>query len=82
MSLPSTVKALVVQEVNLQPAWHGHRGTLIFVPVQNGTTAVREVPIQTPGENEILVKVKAISINPADWQCSSLSISIGGCFMS
>jgi len=48
MSLPKTVRAVVVQE--------------------NKTTAVQEVPIQTPGENEILVRVRAIAINPTDWK--------------
>lgn len=35
---------------------------------ENKTTAVKNVPIQTPGENEILVKVKAVAINPTDWK--------------
>ncbi|KAF9648259.1 GroES-like protein [Thelephora ganbajun] len=48
MSLPKTVKAVVVQE--------------------NKTNAVQEVPIQSPGENEILVKVGAVAINPTDWK--------------
>lgn len=67
---------VIVREVNLQYAPHGRRGILILVFVR----AVQEVPIQTPGENVILVEVGAISINPADWHFSSLPVLIGGHF--
>lgn len=33
---------------------------------------MREVPIQVPGENEILVKVSTIGINPTDWKSKRL----------
>ena len=29
---------------------------------------MRGVPTQVPGENEVLVKVAAIGINPTDWK--------------
>lgn len=50
--------------------------TLTFELLQNKTNAVQEVPIQTPGENEILVRVKAIAINPTDWKRSSFSTNM------
>lgn len=53
-------------------------GPLTLELVQNKTTAFQEVPIQTPGENEILVKVKAVAINPTDWKRSLFRIPISG----
>ena len=35
---------------------------------QDGKVAVKVVPTQVPGENEVLVKVAAIGINPTDWK--------------
>jgi hypothetical protein len=46
----------------------GRLGNSTLNMVQNKTTVVQEVPIQTPGENEILVRVRAIAINPTDWK--------------
>ena len=40
------------------------------------------MPIQTPSEDEILVKVKAIAINPTDWKRSSFRIAMGGPFLN
>jgi len=51
-------------------------------PAQDATTAVQKVPIQTPGENEILVKVGAIAINPTDWKRSPYHILMGGRFLN
>ena len=42
--------------------------TLRFV--QDKTNAVQDLPIQVPGENEVLVEVKAVAINPTDWKRS------------
>lgn len=35
---------------------------------QEGSVVLRERPTPVPGENEILVKVAAIGINPTDWK--------------
>ena len=43
-------------------------GTLTLELVQDGTGALQEVPIQTPGKNEILV---GVVINPTNWKRSS-----------
>ena len=75
MSLPKTVKAVVVQEVGIQSSGLYH-GDLTLELVQNGTNVLQEVPIQTLGENEILVRVKAVAINPTDWKRLSLSVPI------
>lgn len=52
-------------------------GTLMLNLLQNGATVVQEVPVQTPGENEILVRVKAVAINPTDWKRLLFSLPIG-----
>lgn len=35
---------------------------------EGGTLAVRELPVPKPGAGEVLVKVRAAGVNPADWK--------------
>ena len=37
-----------------------------MIRIQNRTTLVQQVPIAMPGDNEILVRIKTIAINPTD----------------
>jgi NADPH:quinone reductase-like Zn-dependent oxidoreductase len=38
------------------------------IRIQNRTALVQQVPVAMPGDNEILVRVKTIAINPTDWK--------------
>lgn len=42
-----------------------HRAVIVQA---DKTTRAEERPIPTVGENEILVKVSALAINPTDWK--------------
>jgi len=38
------------------------------IRIQNRTALVQQVPVAMPGDNEILVRVKTVAINPTDWK--------------
>lgn len=38
------------------------------IRIQNRTALVQQVPVAMPGDNEILVQVKTVAINPTDWK--------------
>ena len=38
------------------------------IRIQNRTAMVQQVPVAMPGDNEILVQVMAVAINPTDWK--------------
>ena len=50
-----------------------HRAVIVQA---HTTVRTEERPIPTIGENEILVKVSAIAVNPTDWKRTLLSIAI------
>lgn len=77
MSFPKFVKTVVVQEVSTRSYIRSH-GALTAELAQNKTNAVQEVPIQVPGEGEILVRVRAVAINPTDWKRLPFSITTCG----
>ena len=39
-----------------------------LVLVEKGKVAVKEQPLPKLGDNEILVHVKAVALNPTDWK--------------
>ena len=41
---------------------------------QDGSVALREIPVPKPGPDEILVKVVAVAQNPADCACRGSSL--------
>ena len=44
------------------------------IRIQNRTALVQQVPVAMPGDYEILVRVKAIAINPTDWKRASATV--------
>jgi len=51
-----------------------HRAVIVQA---DGTVKTEELPIPVAGENEILVKVSAIAVNPTDWKHARRSTSPG-----
>ena len=65
--IPTTCKALV-EEVRVDAATcsHSNSGLTTTMPLQGKEIVLKEVPIPELGENEVLIKVKAIGLNPGD----------------
>ena len=40
----------------------------LLLDAKLGEFAVHSIPVPNPGPGEILVKVKAVGLNPADWK--------------
>lgn len=66
IQLPATMGAVVIQEVRVFRA-SGHRRPYRATP-QTKTVAVEEKPVPEVGDNELLVKVEYVAVNPTDWK--------------
>ena len=44
--------------------------------LQNRTALVQQVHVAMPGNNEILVRVKTVAINPTDWKRACVAIKL------
>jgi len=61
------MKAVVTQPVGL-PLWPSLTQALMTTRLQNRTALVQQVHVAMPGNNEILVRVRTVAINPTDWK--------------
>jgi NADPH:quinone reductase-like Zn-dependent oxidoreductase len=41
---------------------------VLFLPKASGDFVVSDAPIYKPGKDEVLVKIHAAALNPADWK--------------
>jgi len=46
------------------------------IRLQNRTGLVQQVHVAMPGNNEILVRVRTVAINPTDWKRACVVISL------
>jgi len=65
--VPPLMNAVVTQPVS-PPCWPSLTQALMTIRLQNRTALVQQVHVAIPGNNEILVKVKTVAINPTDWK--------------
>jgi len=70
------MNAVVIQEVRAFLASGRRRQS--YVTTQTKTVAVEEKPVPEIGDNELLVKIEYLAVNPTDWKRASIFLVFGG----
>ncbi|KAF5026987.1 hypothetical protein F66182_860 [Fusarium sp. NRRL 66182] len=53
-----------------------HVNLAAVLPVKQGMLTIRERPIPTPGQGELLVQTEVVAANPSDWMVQSLGVIV------
>ncbi len=69
VQVPVTMKALVIEDVRERSSFTADRMlTPITVATQRHKVAIKDHPVPAVGEDDVLVKVVAVALNPTDWK--------------
>jgi NADPH:quinone reductase-like Zn-dependent oxidoreductase/glyoxylase-like metal-dependent hydrolase (beta-lactamase superfamily II) len=67
-SAVASIRIFAIATLLAADAWAAPQSMRAVVVGEGGSLSVREVPVPRPANGEVLVEVRAASVNPADWK--------------